>query len=158
MITSNVPVTGSLELSGGPRGAPGAFIVGGEAIVGQAVLAASTAGRAGTTELVLSAPGSAGSVSVGQAIPGAALTGLNGRIVHIPAKSAVQVRLTTSKRSGKATLIAIVVTPVSGSGPVYAGRVSVIRGSVQTVQPVVSSPARIELGRVRQSLLAVLGS
>jgi hypothetical protein len=51
-----------------------------------------------------------------------------------------------------------VVTPLSGSGPVYAGRVSVIRGSAQTVQSVVSSPARVELGRVHQSLLAVLGS
>jgi hypothetical protein len=158
MITSNVPVTGSLELSGGPTGAPGAFIVGGDAIVGQGVLAASTAGRVGKTELVLAAPGSAASVSIGEAIPGAALTGLNGQIVHIPAKSAVQVRLTMHKRSGKAPLIAIVVTPLSGSGPVYAGRVSVIRGSVQTVQPVVSSPARIELRQVSQSLLAVLGS
>lgn len=158
VITASVPVTASLELSGGPLGAPGTFVVGGDAIVGQAVLAASTAGRVGTTELVLAAPAGAASVSIGEAIPGAALTGLNGQIVHIPAKSAVQVRLTMrKKRSGKATVIAIVVTPLSGSGPVYGGRVSVIRGSVQTVQPVVSSPARIELGGVRQSLLAVLG-
>ena len=158
VVTSNVPVTASLEVSGGPTGAPGAFIVGGDAIVGQAVLAASTSGRVGTTELVLSAPEGAASVSIGKAIPGAALTGLNGQIVHIPAKSAVQVRLTMRKRSGKAALIAIVVTPLSGSGPVYAGRVSAIRGSVQTIQPVVSSPARIDLSQVRESLLAVLGS
>lgn len=158
VLTANVPVTGSLELSGGPGGAPGAFIVGGDAIVGQGVVAASTASSVGTTELVLTAPGKAASVSIGQAIPGAALTALNGQIVHIPAKSAVQVRLTKRKRSGKARVIAIVVTPLSGSGPVYAGRVSVIGGSVQTIQPVVSSPARIELGGVSQSLLAVLGS
>jgi len=158
VITSNVPVTGSLEVSGGPTGAPGAFIIGGDPIVGQAVVAASTAGRVGTTELVLSAPGSAASVSIGKAIPGVALTGLNGQIVHIPAKSAVQVRLTMHKGAEKAALIAIVVTPLSGSGPVYAGRVSSIRGSVQTVQSVVSSPARIDLGQVQESLLAVLGS
>ncbi len=158
MITSNVPVTGSLEMSGGPIGAPGAFIVGSGEIVGQAVLAASTAGRIGTTELVLSAPAGSASVSIGQAIPGAALTGVNGQIVHIPAKSAVEVKLALPKRSDKAMLIAIVVTPLSGSGPVYAGRVAIIRGLVQTVQPVVSSPARIELSRVDQSLLAVLGS
>lgn len=157
MITANVPVTGSLELSGGPIGAPGAFIVGGDAIVGQAVLAASTAGHVGTTELVLSAPKSAASVSIGRAVPGSALTASNGQIVHIPAKSAVVVRLTMRKRSGKATVMAIVVAPLPNSGPVYAGRVSVITGTVQTVQPVVSSPARIELGAVRQSLFAVLG-
>jgi hypothetical protein len=158
MITSNVPVTGSLEMSGGPGGAPGTFVVGSGEIVGQAVLAASTAGRVGATELVLAAPGGAASVSIGQAIPGAALTGLDGQIVHIPAKSAVEVKLTLPKRSDKATLIAIVVTPLTGSGPVYAGRVAIIRGAVQTVQPVVSSPARVELSRVRQSQLAVLGS
>ena len=158
VITSNVPVTGALELSGGPTGSPGAFVVGGGAIVGQAIVAASTAGRAGTTELVLAAPGSAASVSVGEAVPGAPLTGVSGRIVNIPAKSSVEVRLTMPKKAGKATLIAIVVAPLSGSGPVYAGRVSSIRGSVQTVQPVVSSPARIELSQVQQSLLAVLGS
>jgi len=157
VVTSNVPVTTSLELTGGPLGAPGTFIVGGDAIIGQGVLAASTAGRVGTTELVLAAPAGAASVSIGQAIPGAPLTGLNGQIVHIPAKSAVQVRLTMRKRSGTAAVIAIVVTPLSGSGPVYGGRVSVIRGSVQTVQAVVSSPARVELGPVRQSLLDVLG-
>jgi hypothetical protein len=158
VITSNVPVTGSLELSGGPSGSPGTFIVGGNAIVGQGVVAAGTAGRVGATDLVLAAPGKAASVSVGEAIPGAPLTALNGRVVQIPAKSAVEVRLIMPKKSGKAALVAIVVTPLSGSGPVYAGRVSVIRGSVQTVQSVVSSPARIELGQVRQSLLAVLGS
>ena len=158
VISSSVPVTGALEVSGGPRGAPGAFIVGGDAIVGQGVLAASTAGHVGTTELVLSAPGGAASVSIGQAIPGGALTALNGQIVHVPAKSAIEVRLTMHKRSGKATVMAIVVTPLPDSGPVYVGRVSAIGGSVQTIQPVVSSPARIELGMVRQSLLAVLGS
>lgn len=156
MITANVPVTGTLELSGGPIGAPGAFIVGGDAIVDQGVVAASTAGHLGTTELVLSAPEGAASVGIGQAIPGSALTASNGQIVHIPARSAVEVRLTMRKRSGKATVMAVVVAPLPGSGPVYAGRVSAIRGTVQTVLPVVSSPARIELGVVRQSLLAVL--
>lgn len=158
MITSNVPVTGAFEMSGGPRGAPGTFIVGSGEIVGQAVLAASTAGHVGTTELILSAPEAAASVSIGQATPGTPLTGVNGQIVHIPAKSAVEVKLTMPKRSDKATLIAIVVTPLTGSGPVYAGRVAIIRDQVQTVQPVVSSPARVELSRVRQSLLAVVGS
>lgn len=158
VITANVPVTGSLELSGGPGGSPGAFIAGGDALAGQGVVAASTASTVGTSDLVLSAPKGAASVSIGKASPGAPLTGLNGKIVHIPAKSAVQVRLTKRKRSGNATIFAIVVTPLSGSGPVYAGRVSAIGGSVQSVLPVVSSPAKVELGPVRQSLLAVLGS
>lgn len=158
VITSNVPVTASLELSGGPGGAPGAFIIGAGPIVGQGVIAANTAGRTGTTELVLSAPQTAASVSIGQAIPGGALGGGGkAQIVHIPARSAVEVRLSVPKRA-RVRLIAIVVTPLPGSGPVYAGRVAAIQGLVQTVQPVVSSPAQIELTPVRQSLLAVLGS
>jgi hypothetical protein len=156
-ITSTVPITAALEISGGPRGAPGAFIVGSDAIVGQGVVAANTAGPIGTSELVLSAPYGAASVSVSQAGPGEALTGLNGQVVHIPAKSAVQLKLTVPKRS-KVSLVAIVVTPLPGSGPVYAGRIAVIRDSVQTVQSVVSSPARVELSPVRESLLAILGS
>jgi hypothetical protein len=158
MITSNVPVTGALEFPGGPGGSPGAFIVGAGQIVGQGVLAGSPAARVGTTDLVLSAPAGAASVSIGTAIPGSALTGLNGQIVNIRAKSAVLVRLTKPKRSSKARVIAIVVTPLSGSGPVYAGRVAIIGRVVQTVLPVASSPAGIELTPVRESLLAVLGS
>jgi hypothetical protein len=106
---------------------------------------------------VLAAPDGAASVRVAQAIPGEPLTGLNGSVVHIAAKSAALLRMTVPKRS-KATLIAIVVTPLPGSGPVYGGRVAVIRGTVQTIQSVVSSPARVQLGPVQESLLGVLGS
>jgi hypothetical protein len=157
-VKANVPVAAVLEMPGGPSGAPGSFIVGGEPIVGQGVVAANTSGKIGTTDLVLSAPGAAASVSVALAAPGEALTGLNGQIVKIKAKSAVQVKLALPKHAAKVPLIAIVVTPLSGSGPVYGGRLAVIRGSIQTVIPVISSPSRIELGQVRESLLTVLGN
>lgn len=156
-ITSNVPVTGVLDVTPGPRGTPGAFIVGSGAIVGQGVLAANTAGTVGSSELVLAAPDGAASVTVSEAIPGEPLTGLNGRVVHVAGKSAALLRLTAPRRS-KATLVAVVVTPLPGSGPVYAGRIAVIRGTVQTIQSVVSSPARVQLGPVHESLLSVLGS
>jgi hypothetical protein len=156
-ITANVPVTGALEVSGGPSGAPGAFIVGSAPIIGQGVLAASPTARVGTTDLVLSAPKRAASVSVSYAVQGSPLSTSNGQVVHIPARSSVQLRLKGPKRSA-ATLMAIMVAPQAGSGPVYAGRVAVIYGLVQTVQPVVSSPATVELVPVRESLLAILGS
>jgi hypothetical protein len=157
-VTANVPIAAMLAMPGGPSGAPGSFIVGSDPIVGQGVVAANTSGKVGTSELVLSAPGAAASVSVALAAPGAALTGLNGQVVNIKAKSAVQVKLTLPKHAPKDPLIAIVVTPLSGSGPVYAARVAVIRDSVQTVLPVVTSPSVIELGQVHESLLAVLGN
>ncbi len=158
VVTSKVPITATLEMPGGPNGAPGSFIVGGEPIGGQGVVAANTSGKIGTSYLVLSAPGAAANVSVALAAPGQALTGLTGQTVKIKAKSATQVRLTLPKSARKDPLIAVVVTPLSGSGPVYGGRLAIIRGSIQTVEPVTSSPSSIELGRVSESLLTVLGN
>jgi len=157
-ISANVPVTAVLELSGGPPGAPGAFIAGSTAITEQGVVAASPAGSAGMTQLVLSAPGPAASVRIVAAVPGSALTGQPGQVVHIAAKSATKVRIRLPKHDAKATLMAIVVTPLPGSGPVYAARLAVAGGSVLTVLPVISSPTTIDLPNVRQSLVSVLGS
>ncbi len=157
-ISASVPVTGVLEVSGGPPGAPGAFIGGSAAITEQGVVAANPAGSGGTTQLILSAPGHAASVTIAAAAPGSALTGQSGQVVHIAAKSATKVRIRLPKHDAKVTVMAIVVTPLPGSGPVYAARLAVGGGSVLTVLPVVSSPARIDLPVVRQSLVTVLGS
>ena len=157
-ISANVPVTAVLEVSGGPPGAPGAFVSGSAAVTEQGVVAASPAGAAGATEIVLCAPGQAASVRITQAAPGAALTGQPGQVVHIAAKSATRVRLRLRKKAANVPLIAVVVTPLPGSGPVYAARVAISGGAVVTVLPVSSSPTRIELPSVRQSLLRVLGS
>jgi hypothetical protein len=157
-ISANVPITGTLETPGGPTGAPGAFVVSSGSIVDQGVVAASTAGRIGTTELELSAPGAAASVRIVAEPAGSPLTIGEGQVVRIPAKSSVQVHLSLPKKLAKDPLLAFVVSPLPGGGPVYAGRVSIIRGSVQTILPVVSSPARIQLEGVHQSLQAILGS
>lgn len=157
-IASNVPVTAVLEVSGGPSGAPGAFLTGSPPIVEQGVVAASPAGSAGTTELVLSDPGQqAASVMISEAIPGALLTGQQGQLVKIAAKSTTAVTLTLPKNSKKASVMAILVRPVAGSGPVYAARLALVGGSVQTVLPVISSPTVIVLPNVRESLVTVLG-
>ena len=49
MISADVPVTAVLEISGGPPGAPGAFIGGSDAVTEQGVVAASPAGTGGIT-------------------------------------------------------------------------------------------------------------
>jgi hypothetical protein len=157
-ISASVPVTAVLEVSGGPPGSPGAFISGSGPITEQGVVAAGPAGSAGTTEIVLSAPGKAASVRITQAAPGAPLTGQSGQIVKIAARSAAKVKLKLPKQVAKAALMAIVVTPLPGSGPVYAARVALGGGTVITVLPIGSSPTRIDLPSVRESLLRVLGS
>ncbi len=157
-ISSNVPVTAVLEVSGGPSGASGAFITGSAPITEQGVVAASPVGSAGTTELVLAAPGKAARVRIAQAIPGTALTGQQGQIVTIAAKSATKVAIKLPKRAARATLVALLITPQPGSGPVYAARLAQSSGAVQGVLPVISTPTRIDLPPARQSLAAVLGN
>ena len=157
-ISANVPVTAVLEVSGGPAGAPGAFVSGSAALTEQGVVAASPAGAAGRTEIVLSAPRQAASVRITHASPGAALTGQPGQVVHIAAKSATRIRLKLPKKGTNAPLIGIVVTPLPGSGPVYAARLAIAGGAVVNVLPISSSPTRIDLPRVRQSLGQMLGS
>ncbi len=157
-ISASVPVTAVLEISGGPPGAPGAFIGGSDAITEQGVVAASPVGQGGTTQLVLSAPGKAAKVRIVAAPAGSPLTGQPGQVVTIAAKSATKVRVSLPKHDAQATVMAILVTPQPGSGPVYAARLAVAGHSVLTVLPVISSPTRIDLPAVRQSLLSVLGS
>lgn len=178
-ITSNVPIAASMVVAGGQAGAPGAFITGSTAITEQGVVAASLVGKLGKSELTLSAPGRAAKVRITVALPGVPLTGSGsaGQVVSIPAKSAVDVPITLPKgsapkkpaakgsRSGgsgsaKASLVAIIVTPLPGSGPVYAARVefSLSGDTARTILPVISSPTVARLPAVRESLLAVLGS
>ncbi|HEX5190398.1 MAG TPA: DUF5719 family protein [Streptosporangiaceae bacterium] len=156
-ISSNVPVTAVLEVSGGPAGAPGAFVSGSGPVTEQGVVT-GPAGKAGTTEIVLSAPGKAATVRIAQAAPGTPVTGQSGQLVTIKARSATKVKLKLPKKEGAATLMAVVVTPQPGSGPVYAARVAISGGNVMTVLAVGSSPTRIDLPAVRESLARVLGS
>jgi hypothetical protein len=156
-ISANVPVTAVLEVSGGPDGAPGAFVSGAGPVTEQGVVT-GPAGKAGTTEIVLSAPGKAATVRIAQAAPGTPVAGQSGQLVTIKARSATKVKLKLPKKARAAALMAVVVTPQPGSGPVYAARVSISGGNVLTVLAVGSSPTRIDLPAVRESLARVLGS
>jgi hypothetical protein len=97
-------------------------------------------------------------VRIAAAAPGAPLTGQTGTIVTIPAKSATKVRLKLPKAAPKSALMAVVVTPQPGSGPVYAASVALSGGNPITVLPIGSSPTTIDLPSVRESLLHALGS
>jgi hypothetical protein len=157
-ISSDTPFTAVLLMSGGPPGAPGAFISGSGPVIEQGVIAASPVGSAGKSQLVLSAPGRAASVKISEAIAGVPLA-QTGRTVKIGARSATKIKIGLPKQARrKIKLVAILVTPVPGSGPVYAARLAVVGGSLQTVLPVVSSPTVINLPAVRQSLAGTLGS
>ena len=155
-ITASVPVTATMEMRGGQDGAPGALAVSGTPIVEQGVVADNPARAAGSTELVLSAPQKAASVRITTATSSVSAVGQQGTVVPINAGSSVVVREGLA-RGAKTDMFALVVTPLSGSGPVYAGRVIRTGGSVQSILPVPASPTWISFPAVQESLSAILG-
>jgi hypothetical protein len=155
-ITSSVPVTATMLVSGGPAGTHGALVVSSGPVLEQGVLAANPAHSAGSTELVLSAPGRAATVRVTTATSSVSAAGQSGQVVQIKAGSSVLLPVYPPSGS-KATQFMVVVTPLSGSGPVYAGRIVSSGGTVRSVLPVPSSLTRVQLPPVQASLSAVLG-
>jgi hypothetical protein len=155
-ITASVPVVAAMEMPGGPDGAPGALAVSATPVMEQGVLADNPPRSAGSTELVLSAPQKAASVRIATATTSVSAAGQQGTVVPIKAGSSVVVK-ESLPRGAKADTFALVVTPLSGSGPVYAGQVITTGGSVQSVLPVPASLTWVELPAVQQSLSSILG-
>jgi Family of unknown function (DUF5719) len=156
-ISSSVPVVAAELVSGGPPGTPGALAASSGPVLEQGVLAANPARSAGSTQLVLSAPGKAASVRISTATTSISAVGQQGSVVQIKAGSSVVITAKPPTGS-KATEFTLVVTPVSGSGPVYAGRIITIGSKVQSVLPVPSSLTWIPLPDVQSSLSAISAS
>jgi hypothetical protein len=147
-LTSNVPVTATMSVPGGAAGAPGAFSVATAPVQEQGVISGNTGGA---VSVVLSAPKAAARVRVAtQAGSGTSA----GTVVQVAAGHTVVVKV--SGPGGSSRKFAVVVTPLPGSGPVYAGRVLTIGGAVRSIFPVTSSLTWVPLPRVGNSLLTVL--
>ena len=155
-ITASVPVVAAMEIRGGPGGAAGAIAVTGTQVVEQGVLADNPARPAGSTELVLSAPKKAATVRITTGTTSESAAGQQGTVVTIKAGTSVVVK-EAPPRGTKADMFALVVTPLSGSGPVYAGRVITAGGTVQSILPVPASRTWVQFPAVQQSLSSVLG-
>ena len=155
-ISSNVPVTATMQVAGGPAGASGAFAVSAPAIAEQGVVADNPAHSAGSTELVLSAPQRAASVRITTATSSGSASGQPGSVVQIKARSSVIITVGPPK-GVKTDEFALVVTPLGGSGPVYAGRVITTGRTVQSILPVLAALTWIPLPPVQSSLPAILG-
>ena len=156
VVSANVPVTAAMLVAGGASGAPGAFAAGSTAVQQQGVIADNPAGNAGSAELVLSAPRAAAQVRIVLAGGKPAAAGQAGSVVQVAAGRTVVVRLRAPPGTARGSAFSVVITPLAGSGPVYAGRVLSAKGTVQSILPVVSSPTWVPLPPVRDSLTAVL--
>jgi hypothetical protein len=153
-ITATAPVVAAMLVPGGPGGSPGVMAVSSGPVLEQGVLAANPVGSAGTTSVVLSAPGKAARVRITTATTPA--SGDASQVADISAKSSVVISVEPPARSG-ASQFAVVVTPLPGSGPVYGGRVITAGGSLQSILAVPSSLTWIPLPRVSESLATIFG-
>jgi hypothetical protein len=149
-ITSNVPVTASVSVPGGPPGAPGVFTVAGGPVLEQGVIAGNPGSGGGSSSVVLSAPGHAATVRVTELTSSGQAAGPS-QLVRLAARHTV---VTTLRAGGSA--FAVVITPLARSGPVYAGRVVEQGGSPVSLIPVTSALTWVSLPAVNGSLGAAL--
>jgi Family of unknown function (DUF5719) len=155
-VSSSVPVTAAVLIPGGPRGTPGIITGAAGAIAEQGVVAANTSGGGSAAALVLSAPGRAATVRVVEIAQGSGAQAATSKVLQIPAHRTLVEQLgKAGSRHG--TSFAVVVTPLAGSGPLYAGRVIISggRGGVlQSILPVPSALTTVPLPTVRNALIS----
>jgi hypothetical protein len=149
-ISSNVPVTATMLVPGGPAGTPGVLAAGAGPVQGQGVVADNPAKSAGKVQLVITAPAGAASVHITEATGSVAASGETGQTVQVRARSSVVVPVKAP--SGGRSQFAIVVTPLPGSGPVYAARLISTGGVVRSILPVPSAPTTVQMAPVLNSL------
>ncbi len=153
-ISSSVPVTASMSVPGGAAGAPGAFTTAVAPVQEQGVIAGNPA-SGGSSQLVLSAPQAAARVSVTE-LTAAGLASVTIGTVHLGAGHTAVVTLTAPREAGRSSAFAVVVTPLAGSGPVYAGRVVSSNGAVRSILPVSSALNWVPLPAVNNSVTTAL--
>jgi Family of unknown function (DUF5719) len=155
-VSSNVPVTATLLVPGGPAGTPGAFTAAAGAIQEQGVTAGNVSGGGLASALVLSAPGRAVQVRVTQIAAGSSTQAATSTVVRVPAQHSVVEKLRQGSAS-HGTDFAVIVTLRAGSGPLYAGRVlsaSGKGGALQSILPMTSALTTVPLPGVRSALVS----
>jgi hypothetical protein len=135
-------------VSGGPAGSAGALVASGAPVQQQAVIADAPAGSAGSTDLVLSAPGHAASVRVVVGTTTLPVTGQTGTVVQIKAGSSVVVPIRPPAGHHHSTALMVVVSPLAGSGPVYGAWSVSAAGAIRSIMPLISAPTWIRLPAV----------
>jgi hypothetical protein len=155
VISSSVPVTASMSMPGGAAGAPGAFTAAATPVQEQGVITGNPVGTGGSSELVLSAPQGAARVQVSE-LTASGQAGVTFGTVQLGAGHTAVVSLPAPKQGAKASPFAVVITPLAGSGPVYAGRVVTANGSVRSIMAVASALTWVPLPAVHNSVTTAL--
>ncbi len=156
-LTSTTPITATVMVPGGTNGSPGSFTAAAPALEEQGVVADNVTGPGRVSDLVLSAPHTSARVSVSQI--SSAGSARRTQTVQVPPGKTAVVALGALPGIPRGTPFAVVITPLPGSGPVYAGRVisaSGTGGTLQALLPVASSLTTVQLPPVRNAAIAAV--
>ena len=155
-ISSNVPVTAALMTPGGPRGTPGTFTGATRALEEQGVVAVNVSGGGAASSVVLSAPWRAARVRITEVGASGQGPAAPGKVVLVQAHHSLLEQLTAPPGTRRGSAFAVIVTPLPGSGPLYAGRVVMSSGrggSLQSILPVSSALTVVQLPNVQAELV-----
>ena len=163
-ITSNVPVVAGVLV---PGSGAGAFTAATAPISEQAVVAGNTTGSGLAASVVLSAPAGPARVrltEIAQASTGSRAIGAIGggtdatgsQVVSVPAGHTLVAPVTTPRGARRGSAFAVVITPLAGSGPLYAARVETQgQNTIVSILPAASALTTINLPPVRDSYDAI---
>jgi len=154
-ITSNVPVVAAVLV---PGSGPGVLTSATAPISEQAIVAGNTSGGGMAASVVLSAPGAAARVRLTEIAPagqgGTSVTA--SQVVLVKAGRTLAAPVTAPKGARHGSAFAVVITPLAGSGPVYAARVETQdHSTVVSIIPAASALTTISLPPVRDSYDAI---
>jgi hypothetical protein len=146
-LTANVPVTAAVLV---PGTGLGAFTAATAPISEQAVVAGNITGAT----VVLSAPAGQARVRVTELAETPGVT--SSQIVTVQSGHTLTVPATAPKGAKHGSAFAVVITPLPGSGPLYAARVETQgQNTVASIVPAVSALTTIMLPPVRDSYAAI---
>src|SRR6266571_726380 len=154
-ITSNVPVVAGVLVPGSGAGALTAATA---PISEQAVVAGSTSGSGLAASVVLSAPAAAARVRLTEVAPasrgGSSVSG--SQVVSAKAGRTLVAPVTAPHGAKRGSAFSVVITPLPGSGPLYAARVETQgQNTVVSIIPAASALTTLSLPPVRDSYDAV---
>ena len=160
-ISSNVPVAASVVVPA--NSGPGVLTAATAPITEQAIVAGNTSDDGMVASVLLSAPDAAALVRLTEIAP-ASRAGTNGTSTSVTASQVVPVKagrtlaapVKAPKGARHGSPFALVITPLHGSGPLYAARVETQgRSSVVSIIPAASALTTISLPPVRDSYDAI---
>jgi Family of unknown function (DUF5719) len=166
-ITASVPVTAAVLV---PGSGAGAFATATAPVSEQAVVAGNVTGSGFAASVTLSAPAGAARVRLTEIAAGAgaaatanraAATGSQvaataSQTVSVRARHTLIVPATAPLGAKRGSAFSLVITPLAGSGPVYAARVETQgQGTVVSIIPAISALTAISLPPVRDTYDAI---